>query len=143
MDYGVIDLEIKYNELFFTSRLTDENSVNMFKQIVVDVMKEIYHSKLSFLSYPVTKEDYRKLFDEIINNLKDLFVQKLSQKIQELKEMLTKNNIINLGKTKFMIEESIRKKIISLISKKNLYLKIFGYMIFPFVAQRQNNTLKN
>lgn len=143
MDYNVIDLEIKYNELFFTSKLTDENSLNMFKHIVIDIMKEIYHSRLSFLSYPVTKEDYMRLFDEIYNNLKDLFVQKLSQKIQELREMLSKNNIINLGRAKFVIEESIRKKILSLLSKRNLYLKIFGKMIFPFIAQRQDNTLKN
>ncbi|MEM2769127.1 MAG: hypothetical protein QXQ15_01575 [Candidatus Anstonellales archaeon] len=138
MNAEYIDLEIQYNDLIFTSKIQDESVIMMFKYVVRDVLKEIYINKFSFISYPVLKEEYRKLFEEILSSARDLFIDRLNSKLQELKELLGKNNIINYAGNRFIINETMRKKLIQLINQKNIFLRIFGKLIYPFVQSRDN-----
>ncbi|MEM0383024.1 MAG: hypothetical protein QXD88_01970, partial [Candidatus Anstonellales archaeon] len=92
----------------------------------------------SFISYPVLKEEYRKLFEEILSSARDLFIDRLNSKLQELKELLGKNNVINYAGNRFIINEVMRKKLIQLINQKNIFLRIFGKLIYPFVQSRDN-----
>ncbi|MEM2054356.1 MAG: hypothetical protein QW336_02460 [Candidatus Anstonellales archaeon] len=138
MNAEYIDLEIQYNDLIFTPKIQDESVIMMFKYVVRDVLKEIYINKFSFISYPVLKEEYRKLFEEILSSARDLFIDRLNSKLQELKELLGKNNIINYAGNRFIINETMRKKLIQLINQKNIFLRIFGKLIYPFVQSRDN-----
>ncbi|MEM1688694.1 MAG: hypothetical protein QXV16_01595 [Candidatus Anstonellales archaeon] len=138
MNAEYIDLEIQYNDLIFTPKIQDESVIMMFKYMVRDVLKEIYINKFSFISYPVLKEEYRKLFEEILSSARDLFIDRLNSKLQELKELLGKNNVINYAGNRFIINEVMRKKLIQLINQKNIFLRIFGKLIYPFVQSRDN-----
>ncbi|MEM0356708.1 MAG: hypothetical protein QXD03_04905 [Candidatus Anstonellales archaeon] len=138
MNAEYIDLEIQYNDLIFTPKIQDESVIMMFKYMVRDVLKEIYINKFSFISYPVLKEEYRKLFEEILSSARDLFMDRLNSKLQELKELLGKNNVINYAGNRFIINEVMRKKLIQLINQKNIFLRIFGKLIYPFVQSRDN-----
>ncbi|MEM0456093.1 MAG: hypothetical protein QXL02_03160 [Candidatus Anstonellales archaeon] len=138
MNAEYIDLEIQYNDLIFTPKIQDESVIMMFKYMVRDVLKEIYINKFSFISYPVLKEEYRKLFEEILSSARDLFIDRLNSKLQELKELLGKNNVINYAGNRFIINEIMRKKLIQLINQKNIFLRIFGKLIYPFVQSRDN-----
>lgn len=137
MNINNLDIEIRYNSLFIVSKIEDQNVVLLFKNIVLDAIKELYYEKYSFIKYPRTKEEFKKLFDEIVSGSKDKLIELLADKLQLIKGLLEKSGEIVYVGVKYIIDENIRKKLLKLISDRNLFIRIFDYTIFPFITKRR------
>ncbi len=143
MNVNNIDIELRYNNIFIVSKIEDQNIVMLFKNIVLKAIRDLYYEKYSFIKYPRTKEEIRKLFEEIFNGSRDKLIEIVADQIQIIKSLLEKSNEIIYGEAKYTIEDHNRKKLLKLISDRNLFIRIFDHVIFPFVKIKQKDKLKN
>lgn len=143
MNVNNIDIELRYNNIFIVSKIEDQNIVMLFKNIVLKAIRDLYYEKYSFIKYPRTKEEIKKLFEEIFNGSRDKLIEIVADQIQIIKSLLEKSNEIIYGEAKYTIEDHNRKKLLKLISDRNLFIRIFDHVIFPFVKIKQKDKLKN